>query len=160
MSNLNSLLLYQDKPEYGLLLKLIILIVPGGLLATSVYLLLSGEDVGGLVLLIEVFIVSLIFWCVFPRMYQVYEDHVRIVLGGPFSVKVGFVDIKTIRTTNKLNVSVNFVTKLTNNYVEISKKKGFPIAITPNDFEQFTENANSALSQWKRQTQTEKKGYS
>ena len=159
MSYLNFLLLYQDKPEYGLLLKLIIALVLGGLLA-SVYLLISGEDVGGLVLLVEVFIVSLIFWCVSPRMYQVYEDHIRTVLGGPFSVKVGFIDKKTIRITNKSNVSVNFVTKLTKNYVEISKKKGFPIAITPNNFEHFLDNANSAFSQWKRQTQPEKKDYS
>ncbi|OGN90571.1 MAG: hypothetical protein A2158_08370 [Chloroflexi bacterium RBG_13_46_14] len=111
-------------------------------------------------MLVEVFIVGFIFWCVFPRMYQVYEDHIRIVLGGPFSVKVGFVDIKAIRITNNLILSVNFVTKLTKNYVEISKNKGLPIAITPNDFEQFLENANYALSQWKRQTQTEKKNYS
>ncbi len=57
-------------------------------------------------------------------------------------------------------VSVNFFTKFTKNYVAISKKKGLPIVITPNDGGQFTENANYALSQWERQTQAERKNYS
>lgn len=47
----------------------------------------------------------------------------RIVLGGPFSVKVGFQKIKAIRVTNRLTMSVNFITKLTKYSVEIVKKE-------------------------------------
>ena len=148
MSYSISLLLYQDRPAYGSLLKLIILIVPGGLLIASIYLLLSGENIGGLALLVETFIVGLILWFVFPRRYQVYEDHIRVVLGGPFSVKVGFAKIETIRVTNRFILSVNLVTKLTKSYVEIAKRKGLPIAITPSDSDLFVENAARALSQW------------
>ncbi len=71
-----------------------------------------------------------------------------IVLGGPFSVKVGFDKIKMIGITSRLTLSVNFVTKLTKNYVEIAKKRGLSIAITPGDNDLFVENANRALSQW------------
>lgn len=148
MNYSKSVLLYQDEPAYGLLLKLIIVIMPIILLAASVYLLSSGESSGGLALLVEASIVGFIFWIVFPRMYQVYEDHIRIVLGGPFSVKVGFAKIETIRVTSRFILSVNFVTKLTKSFVEIAKKKGLSIAITPKDNDLFIENANQALSQW------------
>ena len=52
----------------------------------------------------------------------------RIVLGGPFSVEVGFHKIKAIRVTNRLTMSVNFITKLTKYSVEIAKKKRPSIA--------------------------------
>ncbi|MFC1957270.1 hypothetical protein ACFLX0_00425 [Chloroflexota bacterium] len=143
-----GLLLYQDKPAYGLLLKLIMVAVPATLLAVSIYLLSMGNSADGLALLVEVFVIGLIFWAVFPHKYQVYEDHVRIVLGGPFSVKVGFDKIKTIGITGRLSLSVNFVTTITKSHVEIVKKKGLSIAITPKANEAFVENANRALNEW------------
>jgi hypothetical protein len=148
MNYSRSVLFYQDEPAYGLFLKLIVVLVPAALLVASIYLLSSGENSGGLALLVEAFIVGFIFWIVFPRRYQVYEDHIRIALGGPFSVKVGFDKIEAIRVTSKFIFSVNFVTKLTKSYVEIAKRKGLSIAITPRDNDLFIENANLALSQW------------
>jgi hypothetical protein len=121
---------------------------PGILLAASIYVWLLGDGSGGLALLVETFIIGFIFWVIFPRKYQVYEDHLRIVLGGPVSVKVGFDKIKAIAVTNRQTLSVNFVTKLTNNYVEIAKMRGLSIAITPMVNDLFVENANRALSQW------------
>jgi hypothetical protein len=151
MNYSNSILLYQDNPEYGLLLKLI-LIIPVAFLVASIYLWLSGETIGGLALLIEAFVVGLIFWFAFPREYQVYEDHLRIVMGGPFSVKIGFQNIKTVEITNRTSFTINFVTRITKNYVEIIKKKGLSIAITPTDNILFVENANQAFRQWIEKT--------
>ena len=111
-------------------------------------MLSSGESTDAIVLLVEAFVVGLIFWSVFPRRYQVYEDHLRIVLGGPFSVKVGFGQIRAIEVTSRLTISVNFVTKFTKSYVEIAKKRGLSIAITPRHDDLFVDNANEALSQW------------
>ncbi len=148
MNYSKSLLLYQDVPAYGLFLKLLIVIMPVAMLAAGIYVFSSGDSDDGLALLIEAFIIGFIFWIVFPRRYQIYEDHVRIVLGGPFSVKVGFNKIKTLRVTSRQTLSVNFVTKLTKNYVEIAIKRGLSIAITPGDKDLFVENANQALSRW------------
>ena len=154
MNYSKSILLYQDKPKYGLILKLI-LIIPVAFLASSLYLYLSGDTLGSLALLPEAFIIWLLFWLVFPREYQVYEDHLRIVLGGPFSVKVGFQNIKAVRITNRTTLTINFVTRIAKRYVEIVKKKGWSIAITPTDIDSFVTNANQALGQWlesKRET--------
>ena len=143
-----SMLLYQDEPEYGLVLKLILVIVPVMLLGASLYLWSSDESAGALVLLFEAFFVSLILWFVFPRRYQVYEDHLRIVLGGQFAIKIGFAQIKTIEVTNKTALTVNFATRITTTYVRIVKNKGLSIAITPKLNESFVENANRALHRW------------
>lgn len=145
-----SVLLYRDKPRYGLVLKLILLI-PAVPLAGGLYLWLSGDNTDGLALLIESFIIGLIFWLVFPREYQIFEDHIRIVLGGSLSVKIGFQNVKVIRTTGRTGLTVNFVTRITRRYVEIVIKRGLGIVITPTDNENFIENANRALEQWKKQ---------
>jgi hypothetical protein len=142
-----SILLYQDKPKYGLLLKLI-LIIPVAFLIGSLYLYLSGDLSGSLALLPGALLSGLIFWFVFPREYQVYDDHLRIVLGGPFSVTVGFQNIKAFRITSRTGLTINFVTRITKSYVEIVQKKGWSIAITPTDNNSFVENANRTLEQW------------
>ena len=148
MNYSKNLLLYQDEPVYGLFMKLIIVVISVAMLVGSIYLFSSGNNADGLALLFELIIIGFIFWVVFPRRYQVYEDHLRIVLGGPFSVKVGFDKIKAIGVTSRQILSINFITKLTKNYVEITKKRGISIAITPGDNDLFVENANRALSQW------------
>jgi hypothetical protein len=139
--------LYQDRPEYGFVLKLI-LILPVALVAAGIYYWAAGEASGGLVLLTQALVIGLVFWFVFPREYRVYEDHLRIVLGGPFSVRVGFENVKAVRITSRTSFSVNFVTRITRNYVEIARKKGSSIAITPTVAESFVEEANRALTRW------------
>ncbi len=47
-----------------------------------------------------------------------------------------------------MSFSVNFVTRITRSYVEIVKRKGLSIAITPTANDSFVENANRALEQW------------
>jgi hypothetical protein len=150
MSYSGSLLLYQDEPAYGLFLKLIIFFVPAGLLGGSVYLLSTGEVSGSLALLAEAVFIALIFWMVFPRKYQVYQDHLRIVLGGPIAIKIRFEKIKAVEVTGRTAFTVNFVTRIAWNYVIIVKKRGLSIAITPKSNELFADNANRALSEWNR----------
>ncbi len=146
---LKNILLYKDKPTYGLLLKLILL-MPAAFLLGSLYLYLSGDTPGSLALLPGALICGLIFWFVFPREYQVYEDHMRIVLGNPFSVKVGFQNVETVRTTSRTGLTINFVTRIAKSYVEIVKKRGWSIVITPTDNDLFVENSTRALEQWLR----------
>ena len=144
-----SVLLYQDKPKYGLPMKLI-LTIPVALLGSGIYLWSADDAMGGLALLAEALIVGVILWFVLPREYQVYENHLRIVLGGPFSVKIGFQNVETISITKRLAFTVNFATKITRTYVEIVVRKGMSIAITPADDGVFVEKANQALSQWSK----------
>ena len=145
-----SILLYEDEPGSGWILRFILLIVPVFLIGLSIYLWYSSESSGSLELLIESFIFFLIFWVILPRKYQVYEDHLRIVLGEPFKIRIGFDQITKIEVTTGTYLTVNLVTRITRTYVRIVKKRGLSIAITPGNNELFIENANKALSQWKQ----------
>lgn len=157
-----SILLYQEQVTYGLLLKLIVMILPATLVIISFYLWSSGEITGGLALLVEAVFISLIFLAIFPRKYQIYENHLRIVLGGPFSVKIGFDRITKIEVTSKTALTVNLVTRIAKTYVIIERKGNIGIAITPKSYEDFVENTNRALSEWirtQRATPQQRIGY-
>jgi hypothetical protein len=150
MKRTNSLLLYQDEPAYGVPVKLIIGMVPGLMLAGSIYLWSTGESAGGLALLAEVFFISFVFWIIFPRRYQVYEDRLRIALGGPFAVQIGFDQIKAVEVTSSNALTVNFTTTVTRTYVRIVKKRGLNIAITPRSRDMFADAATRAVAKWAR----------
>ncbi len=147
--------MYHDEPGYGLFLKLIFIIMPASLLGLSYYLFSRGDNEDGLTLLAEAFIFGLILFSVSPRRYEVYEDRLHIVLGGFFSVNIGFEKIKAIHTGQRMSFSVNYATRVTGKYVLIDRKRGLSITITPKDHEAFVENANRALDEWlKTQPQT------
>ena len=145
-----SLLLYQEDPAYGLLLKLILPIVPLLLLASAIYLQSRGEKDGAFVLFGETALVCLIFWIVFPRKYRVYEDHLSVALGGPLSLNVPFERVVSVEITNRTAFTVNYVTTIARTYVLIARKGALGIAITPKSYEAFVQNANLALNEWKR----------
>jgi len=144
-----SLLLHQDKPGFGTIFKLLF-ILPAALLVGSLYLHTTEDISGSIALLAEAILIGLVFWFILPREYRVYEDHIRIVLGGPFSVKIGFQNIKLIRITGRTGMTVNFTTRLTTKYVEIVKRKGFNIALTPSDYDLFLTNATQAFFEWQK----------
>lgn len=145
-----SLLLYQEDPAYGLLLKIIIPVVPLLVLGSAVYLELRGEEAGAAVLVGEAALVGLIFWFVFPRKYRVYEDHFSVALGGPISVNISFERVVSVQITNRTALTVNYVTTIAGTYVLIARKGALSVAITPKSYGAFVQNANLALNEWKR----------
>jgi hypothetical protein len=146
-----SVLLYEDKPASGFLFIIMMFVLPLAFLASSIYLWSTGETEGSFVLLVEAFIVLLIFYIVFPKKFQVYDNHLRIVLGGPFSIKIGFDQISSIEATNRFALTINFVTKITKERILINRKKGMSFAITPRNNTSFLEHANQAIAQWSEQ---------
>jgi len=139
--------LHQDRPRYGLILKLIPLL-PGALAVSGVYYSATGEAALGVFSLALALMIGLVLWFVLPREYRVYEDHLRIVLGGPLSVKVGFENVKAVSVTSKTSFSMNFVTRISRSYVEIAQVSGPSITITPTAPDSFVEQANRALTRW------------
>jgi len=148
MNYSKSLLLHEDRPAYGIFLKLILLGVPGIMLVAGITMLFSAGNSEGWLLILETAFIGIIFWFVFPRSYRIYEDHLRIVMGGPFSVKVGFDKVEKVAVSSRFTLSINFVTRFTNTCVEIARKNGMSIAITPRDYDLFIEKASQALIQW------------
>ena len=151
MSYPTNLLLYEDEPA-GWIFKFFFAIVTLVIIAGSVYFWVSGDNASGLMMLVVAFIIGLTFWSVSPRKYQVYEDHLQILLGGPFVVKIGFDQISTIEVTDRTALefaAIKLISKVTNSYVRIGMKKGLNITITPKADALFVENANRSLSLWR-----------
>jgi hypothetical protein len=150
MSYPTNLLLYEDEPA-GWIFKFFFVIVILVLLAGSVYFWVLGNNTSGLTMLVVAFIIGLTFWIVSPRKYQVYDDHLQILLGGPFVVKIKFDQIATIEVTDRITsefTAIKLISKVTNTYVRIGMKKGLSITITPKSDALFVENANRSLRQW------------
>jgi hypothetical protein len=140
-------LIFQDEPA-GSFLKIGLSVMVFGLLAAGLLLWSVTRNEGGVVLSVEALAIGLLFWCLFPRRYQVHENHIRIVLGGPFSVKTGFAGITGIEVTSRTALTINFATALAKTYVIIKKKYGMSIAITPKSAESFVEYADRAWRRW------------
>jgi hypothetical protein len=141
-------LLYQDKPRYGLWFKILI----WGILAVILMMAITTFDSSredAFILIGTVVFIILVFWAVMPRKYCIYEDRLKIVMGAPFSISVRFDAIEYAgESRGKLTVGINFVTSF-GNTVEIVKKKGMNVNISPGDRKAFLKNLNNALDKWR-----------
>jgi hypothetical protein len=91
------------------------------------------------------------YWAIFPRRYCILDNKVKIVLGGPFSFNIPFDNLETARAPEGVTCGINFATCFSSkNAVEIVKKKGLNVNITPGDRELFLENLDKALADWRR----------
>jgi hypothetical protein len=141
-------LLYEDRPRYGLLLKIVVWGIIAVMLIMAITQFDSSREDAVASIGTAVFIL-LIFWAVMPRKYCIYEDRIKIVMGTPFSVSIRFDTIKYAgEPRGKLTVGINFVTSFRNT-VEIVRKRGMNVNISPGDREAFLENLNNALDNWR-----------
>ena len=141
-------LLYEDRPRYGLWLKILMWAILAVFLIIAITTFDSDRE-EALALIGTVVFIILIFWAVMPRKYCIYEDRIKIVMGAPFSISVRFDAIEyTGKPRGKLTVGINFVTSFRNT-VEIVRKKGMNVNISPGDRETFLKNLNNALDNWR-----------
>jgi hypothetical protein len=113
----------------------------------------------GVALLIAVY-----YWAVSPRKYLIFDDRVKIVLGGPFSFTVPFDNLQFAREATGKDVWwssfgtwLDFVTCHSSKHLlQITRKRGDKIYITPSNRDQFLEHLNKALKNWRVNIEVEK----
>ena len=142
--------IYEDRPEYDGWLKGIMMLPVFFILLGLYYLYLREiPSAGGL--FGTALLMGLIYWAVFPRKYQVLDSKIRIALGGPFSFNIPFDNLETASKPEGFNLGINFATTfVTEHIVEIKRKTGMNVNITPNNRDLFLENLNKAIYDWKR----------
>jgi hypothetical protein len=135
----SSLLLYHVKPEYDSWLKLV---VSGTLALTFIpglAVLYWYPELGWTLLGVTLFDCLLIY-SVIPRRVQLFEDRLRIVLGGPLAFNVPYSQIREVRpaATEEAFVywGLRFATS-TKNLIEIVRSKGLSMVISPGDKDVF-----------------------
>ena len=141
-------LLYEDRPRYGLWVKILVWGLLAVFLITAITTFDSNREDAFALIGTAVFII-LIFWVVMPRKYCIYEDRIKIVMGVPFSISVRFDVIEYVgKPRGKLTVGINFVTSFRDT-VEIVRKKGMNVNISPGDREAFLKTLNKAFDNWR-----------
>jgi hypothetical protein len=135
----SSLLIYEDKPKYDLWIKWLL----GGILAFTIIVGLAviNVDIAGTwVCLGAAVFEAILFWAIFPRSYQIYEDKFRIQLGGPFGINISLESITEVNKASTHNAfaywGMRFATSISN-LVEIKRRGGMNVIISPSDAATF-----------------------
>lgn len=94
---------------------------------------------------------GLLFYCVMPRSYQIFEDSIRINLSGPFQMRLDFKDIRSIFRVEGANAlastNIRFATS-TAYVIEIARKGKIGVVISPSNGGAFLDQANQALKKY------------
>ena len=152
-----ELVLYEDKTKYDLWGKIILAFAPAllivlGLLTYCGVLPTETQKEDPIGLFASAAFVLVLFWLILPRKYQILEEKLRIVLGGPFSFRIPFETIEAAKHLSGAKAAtfwgLNFSPVL-KNVVGIKRKKGMNVTISPSNPGLFLENLDKALTDWK-----------
>ena len=143
-------IVYEEAPRYDSLLKAI-MVLPVFFIVFGIYYLIIAEVGAAIAMFATTLLMGIIYWAIFPRKYQILDSKFRIVLGGPFSLNVPFDNLETATKSQGATFGINFPTCFSSERtVQIVRKKGWYVNITPNDPDLFLENLNKALADWRR----------
>jgi hypothetical protein len=127
------------------------MVLPVFFLIIGIYYLVTAQVGSAIGLFATGVLMGAIYWAIFPRKYQILDSKIRIILGGQFSFNVPFDNLETVGKPEGVSLGINFATTfLSQHVVEIKRKKGMTVNITPGDRDQFLENLNKAVYDWKR----------
>ncbi len=141
-----SELLYEDKPKYDIWIKVLL----GGVVALTLILGLVQISVNGreaLTVFGVVLFEIILFRMILPRRFQILSDKLRIVLGGPLAINIPLSDIEEVRARTGIKAFVYFGVRFatsSGHTVEIIRKKGLNMVISPTNDDEFIKQLNLA----------------
>jgi hypothetical protein len=141
---------HDDVARYDAVTWFIIGLVLASTLLPALWLAAIEETGVATVLLAITFFDALLLWAVFPRKYTITSDKLRVILGGPFSLSFSLDTIEGARVCRGLCLGISLGSSITGNPVEVLRRGGMNLFITPTHPELFAERLNAAVSQWKR----------
>ena len=141
-------LIYEDTPRYDLWLKILLGGSLGLTLVLGIGLLWESTEVALIMFGVTLFN-ALLFKAILPQRFQIFEDGVRIVLGGPFTINIPFSNIRYVKSASGRQESVywglRFATS-SRGVVEIARKKGLNLVISPSHDGLFLEQVSLRLT--------------
>ena len=103
---------------------------------------------------VTLFLTAAVGLALCPTKYQIFNEKIRIILGWVLHLDIPFSNIEnfTAATWNDLwGLNLNFVNSYSgDDILQIARKRGVKIHITPWDRKLFLENLNKALADWRR----------
>ena len=143
--NINTLL-YEDVPEYDFWLKLIL----GGVLAITFVLgiIFISQDIEASIVMFGVTLFdAVLFKAVLPRRFQIFEDRLRILLGGPLAINIPLSNITEAKPAAASKTFIYNGIRLatsSRHVVEIVRKQGMNLVISPAHDDMFLDQLNQA----------------
>jgi len=159
-----NLILFEDKIKYDLWIKIILISSIILLLALALLFYVDGykQDVlksepakeskaAAITLFATIAFVLIVYWTVLPRNVYIFQDRVTIKY-GVFSLNFRLENIESAKAAGGLPLG-NIWSSITSfkNQIEIIRKKGMNVRISPSRRDLFVENLNRALMEWRRQ---------
>ena len=148
-------IIYEDTPQYShwyIAIRALFLL---SIAAITIPALISGtKDTqlwAGIFLIMGLFM-GIAIWARLPRKYLIFDNRLKIAMGGPFSTTVPFESIETAgeATDEDFRSSGGFTTGHSRkNAVLIIRRLESATIITPSNRALFLEHLNKALSEWK-----------
>ena len=142
-----AFLLYEDEPRTDIWLKLMLVGLPVIFLVLGIVLLFQ-DTASALGMFGVTIFYAVLFRLVMPQKYQVYNDKVRIAMGGPFAWNIPFSTIKEVRSASRTSAfaynGVRFATS-SRDVVEIRRSKGCNVVISPSNKDVFLEQVRTAM---------------
>ena len=140
-------LMYEDAARYDRVQIVLLAVIIGATLVPGV-ILLFYQLAGAAAMFGATFLDVLIFHLVFPRRYQVFNTKLRIVLGWPLKWDIKLTTIKEARAAPGISTWIYGGVRLATSSataVEIVRKNGLGVIISPSDRQTFLERLNEAV---------------
>ena len=155
--------LFEDDVKYDLWLKIIlvgsvvVLFAMGIMFSVDAYSRdilpeepIEDSKIGAIILFAAAVFVVLIYGAVLPRKFFIHRDRVRIKYGFffyniPFSKIESYAKAKGLPLGNYMSSSTSL-----KNQIEIVRKRGWKIRISPSRLDLFLEALNRAVEDWEK----------
>jgi hypothetical protein len=142
--------IYEDTPRYDVYLKAI-MVLPVFFVIMGIYYLITAQVEAAIGMFATTLLMAAFYWAILPRKYQILNNKMKIALGRPFSFNITFNNLETAREPEGVTFGINFPTCFSNERtVQIIRKKGWHVNITPSDRALFLENLNKTLNEWRK----------
>lgn len=140
-------LIYEDTSRYDFWIKLTLLLILAVTLVPA-FALLFEDVMASLIMFGATLFDALLFWVVLPQRFQIFESRLRIVMGYPFAINISISNINYARKTSGYKAlaygGLRFATS-TKFVVEIARKRGMGLLLSPASGEMFVEQLNYAM---------------
>ena len=140
-------LIYEDTAGYDKVQFVLLAVIIAATLIPAIVLLFYDTE-GGVAMFGVTVLDALIFHLVFPRRYQVFNTKLRIVLGWPLKWDIRLSTIKEARPAPAVSTWIYGGARLATSSataVEIVRRKGMGVIISPSDRQMFVQRLNEAV---------------
>jgi hypothetical protein len=152
----STYLIYETGSDYDRWQKLIFIAIPSIFLVIGLVMLLESTADAAALFAIAI-LEALLFHSIAPRKFQLFEDRLRIVLGKPFAFSISLATIKDIRPASSVKSHIYWGVRWatsSHNVVEIVRRRGWNMVISPSNRETFLEQVNDALKAYQQVSST------